>query len=247
MRRALIVTALCALVIGLLSWAAGRAVEARWIWAAGTVPVAAGLLYTMVRDILAGRLGVDAIAFVSMAAALSLGEALPAVVVAVMYAGGGVLEDFAVSRAERDLKSLVDRAPAIAHRMTGAGIEDVPVDAVAVEDSILDRAGEIVPVDGVILSAGALLDEAAVLAGLLKAPSHYNPQREPEQAKARAQVVLTTMVETGTLTEVVCSRCSSNAVAVSGPSATRNDSSGADSNSKVAAPFLSLLIFTTWP
>ncbi len=162
MRRALIVTALCALVIGLLSWAAGRAVEARWIWAAGTVPVAAGLLYTMVRDILAGRLGVDAIAFVSMAAALSLGEALPAVVVAVMYAGGGVLEDFAVSRAERDLKSLVDRAPAIAHRMTGAGIEDVPVDAVAVEDSILVRAGEIVPVDGVILSAGALLDEAAL-------------------------------------------------------------------------------------
>ena len=43
--------------------------------------------------------------------------------------------------------------------------------------------------------------QAAVLAGLLKAPSHYNPQREPEQAKARAQVVLTTMVETGTLTE----------------------------------------------
>ena len=43
--------------------------------------------------------------------------------------------------------------------------------------------------------------QAAVLAGLLKAPAHYNPQREPEQAKARAQVVLTTMVETGAVTE----------------------------------------------
>jgi penicillin-binding protein 1A len=42
--------------------------------------------------------------------------------------------------------------------------------------------------------------QAAVLAGLLKAPSHYNPQREPDQAKARAEVVLATMVETGAVT-----------------------------------------------
>ena len=65
----------------------------------------------MIRDFLAGRLGVDAVAFVSMSAALVLGETLAGVVVAVMYAGGNVLEDFAVARAERDLKSLVDRAP----------------------------------------------------------------------------------------------------------------------------------------
>jgi penicillin-binding protein 1A len=42
--------------------------------------------------------------------------------------------------------------------------------------------------------------QAAVLAGLLKAPTHYNPMREPERAKQRAQIVLTTMVETGAIT-----------------------------------------------
>jgi len=42
--------------------------------------------------------------------------------------------------------------------------------------------------------------QAAVLAGLLKAPTHYNPTREPERAKARAEIVLRTMVETGALT-----------------------------------------------
>jgi hypothetical protein len=61
-------------------------------------------------------MGVDAVAFVSMAAALALGQTLAGVVVAIMYAGGGVLEDFAVGRAERDLKALVDRAPRVAHR-----------------------------------------------------------------------------------------------------------------------------------
>jgi penicillin-binding protein 1A len=42
--------------------------------------------------------------------------------------------------------------------------------------------------------------QAAVLAGLLKAPTHYNPVREPERAKRRAEIVMATMVETGAIT-----------------------------------------------
>jgi hypothetical protein len=83
-RRALIATALGGLILGLLAWAAGRSDIAYWIWAAGTAPVVLGLLISMVRDFLAGRMGVDAIAFVSMSAALLLGENLAGIVVAVM-------------------------------------------------------------------------------------------------------------------------------------------------------------------
>ncbi|MFM9848838.1 MAG: heavy metal translocating P-type ATPase [Hyphomicrobiaceae bacterium] len=109
-----------------------------------------------------GRVGVDAVAFVSMSAALILGEALAGAVVAVMYAGGVVLEDFAVARAERDLRSLVDRAPRVAHRHAGGSIKDVPVGQVAVGDAVLVQAGEIVPVDGVVGSSTAILDESAL-------------------------------------------------------------------------------------
>jgi P-type E1-E2 ATPase len=116
----------------------------------------------MIRDFLAGRLGVDAIAFVSMSAALALNENLAGVVVAVMYAGGNVLEDFAIARAERDLKSLIDRAPRIAHRRQDSTIADIPIEQVAVGDVILVRAGEVIPVDGTILSPGAMIDEAAL-------------------------------------------------------------------------------------
>jgi cation transport ATPase len=116
----------------------------------------------MARDLLAGRLGVDAVAFVSMSAALLLGEPLAGAVVAVMYAGGNLLEDFAVARAERDLKSLVDRAPRVAHRRIDTLIEDVAIDQVAIGDTILVRAGEVIPVDGLILGGNATLDEAAL-------------------------------------------------------------------------------------
>ncbi len=161
-RRALVIIALGGLIGGGLAWMAGAKLTANALWAAGTVPVLVGLIVSMVRDILAGRLGVDAVAFVSMSAALLLQENLAGVVVAVMYAGGNLLEDFAVARAERDLKSLVDRAPRIAHRSLSGKIEDVPVDQLAAGDCVLVRAGEVIPVDGTIVASHAVIDQSAL-------------------------------------------------------------------------------------
>jgi heavy metal translocating P-type ATPase len=161
-QRALIAVALGALALGLVAWGLGRDDVARWMWAAGTVPVVLALLVSMVRDLVAGRLGVDAVALVSMSGALALGETLAGIVVAIMYAGGNVLEDVAVAHAERDLKSLVDRAPRVAHRRTASAVEDVPVEQVAVGDRVLVRAGEVIPVDGVITTEAAMIDEAAL-------------------------------------------------------------------------------------
>ncbi len=49
--------------------------------------------------------------------------------------------------------------------------------------------------------AGQLsLSEAAVIAGLVKAPSNYSPTADAEAAQGRAGVVLQTMVETGAIT-----------------------------------------------
>jgi heavy metal translocating P-type ATPase len=162
LRRALIAVALGGLVLGVLAWLLDRTELSHWIWAAGTAPVIAGLLVSMIRDFLAGRVGVDAIAFVSMSAAVALGENLAGIVVAVMYAGGNVLEDFAVARAERDLKLLIDRAPRLAHRREGSTIADISVDQVAIGDVILVSAGEVIPVDGLIVNQGAMIDEAAL-------------------------------------------------------------------------------------
>ena len=123
-RRGLISIALVGLAAGLVAALAGRAGWADMIWAAGTLPVVIALAASIVRDFLAGRIGVDAVAFVSMTAALALWQPLAGVVVAVMYAGGNVLEDFAVARAERDLqiagRSRAARRPS-PHRRLGRG------------------------------------------------------------------------------------------------------------------------------
>ena len=86
-----------------------------------------------------------------------------------MMAGGEALEDWAAARARRDLALLVARAPRTAHIVRGGAIDEVPVDAVRVGDVVVVRAGEVVPVDGTLRDASALLDESAcdkIFAGL---------------------------------------------------------------------------------
>src|SRR6266545_7045923 len=159
LRWALVSIAIAGLSAGILAFLAGRSGLANLCWTLATAPVVAGLAISIVRDLLTGRFGVDAIALVSMSAAIVLGQPLAGAVVALMYSGGNVLEDIAVARAEHDLRSLVDRAPRQANRRIGEKIEQVPIEAVSVGDQLLVRAGEIVPVDGVVSSVAATIDE----------------------------------------------------------------------------------------
>ncbi|MBN9552598.1 MAG: heavy metal translocating P-type ATPase [Alphaproteobacteria bacterium] len=163
LRRALLSVAVLGLAHGLGAWRNGIGiVSPDTIWTAATLPVVAALAISILRDFWIGRIGVDAIALVSMSAALLLGQPLAAVVVAIMYAGGTVLEDMARGRAERNLRALTDRAPHVAHRKSAQGTETVSIDQVAVGDELLVRAGELLPVDGMLIDASAVLDESTV-------------------------------------------------------------------------------------
>jgi len=162
LRLALVAIAITGLSAGILAFLAGRTDLADLCWTVATAPVVAGLAVSIIRDFLTGRFGVDAIALVSMSAALALGQSLAGAVVALMYSGGNVLEDIAVARAEHDLRSLVDRAPREAHRCVDGRIEEVPIGAVIVGDHLLVHAGEVVPVDGVVTSIAATIDESAL-------------------------------------------------------------------------------------
>jgi heavy metal translocating P-type ATPase len=162
LRWSLVTIAIAGLAVGLVAFVLGKPGFADACWTLATVPVVAALAVTIVWELSAGRLGVDMIALLSMAAALVLGQPLAGAVVALMYSGGNVLEDIAVSRAEHNLRGLIDRAPRVAHRSVDHRIEDAPVGEIAIGDRVLVRAGEVVPIDGVITSESALIDESAL-------------------------------------------------------------------------------------
>lgn len=146
------------LVASYLDWA----VSGNLIWSAATIPIAAALAISILRDLLIGRVGVDAIALVAMVASIAMAEPLAGTVVAMMYSGGNLLEDYARGKAERELRSLRDRSPRIAHRREANGLVDIAAEQVRPGDELLVRAGELLPVDGELLDARAKLDESAV-------------------------------------------------------------------------------------
>lgn len=163
LRKALLTIAVAGLAAGLAGmWGGWLPLAPEILWMLATLPVIVALARAILMDIWGGRVGVDAIALVSMSAALAFQQPLAAVVVAIMYAGGNVLEDYARGHAERNLKALSDRSPRIAHRMSGERMESIPVEQLAVDDELMVRAGEILPVDGILLDRLAKVDESAV-------------------------------------------------------------------------------------
>lgn len=140
-----------------------RAAEA--LWAVATIAVLVPLALDVARSLLKGDVGVDAIALVAIVGALLLGEYLAGVIIALMLAGGNALEDYAQGRATRELRSLVDRAPRIGHRREGDAIVEVPVERLAIGDTLVIRAGEVVPADGTVAGAREAVIDTSALTG----------------------------------------------------------------------------------
>ena len=161
-RRLIAAAALAGVLVGIVLFALGQRGAADWLWAATTALLLGPLALSVLRSLLRRDVGVDAIALVAMAGALALGEYLAGAVIALMLAGGNALEEAANHRARRELTALVERAPRIALVLSANGMREVSVDDVEVGDRVLVRAGEVVPVDGMVESEEALVDESAL-------------------------------------------------------------------------------------
>lgn len=158
---ALFLLALLGLLAGLALWASDNAL-APLVWTLATIPVLAALGLEILRSLVKGDFGLDILAALSMTAALATDEPLAAVVVAVMYAGGGLLEAFAETRARSEMTALLSKVPRSAHRHRGGLLEEVALADILPGDRLLIRQGDTVPVDGRVESALAVLDTSAL-------------------------------------------------------------------------------------
>lgn len=120
------------------------------------------LLKGMIDVLRSGNFGVDILAISAIAATLAVGNYWAALIILIMITGGDSLEDYAQKKARKDLKSLLDNTPRIAHKKIGNDLNDVPVDDIKIGDIIIVKPKETVPVDGILLSDEVLLDESSL-------------------------------------------------------------------------------------
>ncbi|KWX22517.1 ATPase P [Mycolicibacterium wolinskyi] len=159
---ALVVITVASLAGGGIAWLVGSHPVADGFWIAGTVLAVVPAVVWVADTVRRGRVGVDVIAVLALVGTLLVGEYLAGALIAVMLAGGRALDAAATRRAYHDLRSLLERAPRSARRRVGELVEVIPLNEVAVDDLLVVGPGEVVPVDGRVVDAVAVLDESAL-------------------------------------------------------------------------------------
>jgi len=107
-------------------------------------------------------LDIDLLMLLAALGAAGLGEWAEGAFLLTLFAFAHALEHYAMDRARGAIRALADLAPAIARvRRDGQDVE-VPVEAVKVDDVVVVRPGDRMPVDGVVTAGQSSVNQAPV-------------------------------------------------------------------------------------
>ena len=142
-----------------------EAVTKRIPWYVGWLIVLAGW-YPILRNVIRATLRREVISHTLMSigvvAALAVGQWTTAAIVVLFMRVGDYVEGFTAERARRAVKDLTQLAPQTA-RIKRNGIEqEVAIEAVTVDDTVLVLPGEQIPVDGVVVAGQATVNQATI-------------------------------------------------------------------------------------
>lgn len=161
-RAKLMALIVVACIAAFCQWGLGQPLWAQVINTVAGGLIALAMLIDMIKKLRAGDYGVDLLAITAIVATLAVQEYWAAMVILLMLIGGDSLEDYANHKAHSDLQSLLDKAPQKAHRQSNDEVEDVLVDQLQINDQVIVRPGELIPVDGTVISGESTVDEAAL-------------------------------------------------------------------------------------
>lgn len=136
---------------------------ARWVWYATLIVGGAPIVWSTLGGMLRGHFAADVVAMLAIIAAILMDQAFAGTVVVLMQSGGEAIEDYGLRRASSSLDDLLARAPRIARKKREDGsLEAIKVAEVKIGDILVVRPGDLIPVDGEIVSGNSDIDESAL-------------------------------------------------------------------------------------
>lgn len=109
-----------------------------------------------------GKFSIDGLMLIAAVGAIILGESWEGLLLLFLFSIAHMLETYAEWRTENSLKKTTERFPTKAMKQFAEGWQEVLLEEVIVGDLLLLRAGEIVPVDGIVLGGKSSVDESSV-------------------------------------------------------------------------------------
>lgn len=121
------------------------------------------VVYRAFRNILRGKVfDENFLMTIATIGAFTIGEYPEAVAVMLFYQVGELFQDLAVNRSRRSIKKLMSIRPDVANVKKGDEVLEIKVEEVNVDDIIVIKPGERVPLDGIIIDGDSSLDTKAL-------------------------------------------------------------------------------------
>lgn len=134
-----------------------------WIFLASYILCGYSVVLQAVRNILRGEIfDENFLMSIATIGAFFIQEYPEAVAVMIFYQVGELFQSIAVNRSRQSISSLMDIKVDTAIKIIGDQEEEVPSELLKINDLILVKAGERVPVDGVVVKGDSDLDTSAL-------------------------------------------------------------------------------------
>lgn len=150
---------------------------ADWAWPAVFIPIlicGAPIIWGAIVGVVKEHdITADVLVSVAIVASVVIGEYDAAAEIAIIMQIGGFLEEATVNHANASIMRLVSMRPATARVVTDGDERIVPVEDVALGDTVRIVPGEVVPVDGVVISGNTSVNNS-ILTGE-SVPSDVGP------------------------------------------------------------------------
>lgn len=104
----------------------------------------------------------NALMTISCLGALALGEVLEGMMVIALYTIGKILEEKAINNSRKSIKDLLDIKEPYVNLKVRDKIDQIRVEDVKINDILVVKKGEKIPVDGVVVKGSTLLDTSAL-------------------------------------------------------------------------------------
>ena len=156
--------AIIGLLLGIIvSYVFNNPETGHWIWFIVLVVGGVPILFETIKGMLRGHFASDIVAMLAITTAIVTNEDFSWSNNCYYAIGRKSIRRLCFQKATSSLDELMARSPKIARRkITENEIEDVKVEQIRIGDHLVIRSGNLVPVDGTIISETAQVDESAL-------------------------------------------------------------------------------------
>jgi Cd2+/Zn2+-exporting ATPase len=188
-----------------LSWAGVEGVVPVVLLALSTVAGGWFIVPRGLRAARSGALDMNFLMTIAAAGAAGIGEWGEGASAMFLFSVAQLLESFSMDRARNAIKALMDLSPSEATVRRDGGEETVPVSDVLVDEVLVVRPGQRIPLDGVVVSGRSAVNQAPITGE--SAPVDKEPGAEVFAGSINEQGVLdvrvTKLVEDSTLARII--------------------------------------------